>query len=55
MKIESYGVSDQLYVIPVIKITYTRKLDGYYSIDLVWLEWGIGLMWQKKNKDEKRF
>jgi hypothetical protein len=45
MKIEVYEVSDQLYVIPTIKLTYTKILNGYYSIDLVWLGWGISLMW----------
>jgi hypothetical protein len=45
MKVKIYEVCDQLYWIPTIKITYTRKLNGYYSIDLVWLEWGLSLMW----------
>lgn len=45
MKIELYEVCDQLYWTPTIKTTYTRKLNGYYSIDLVWLEWGLSLMW----------
>ena len=45
MKVEIYEVCDQLYWIPTIKITYTRKLNGYYSIDLVWLNGELSLMW----------
>jgi len=45
MKIELYEVCDQLYLIPTIKTTYSRTLNGFYSIDLVWLKWGLTLMW----------
>jgi len=45
MKIELYTILDQLYLIPTIKTTYARSLNGYYSIDLVWIKWGISLMW----------
>ena len=45
MKTELYSIVDQIYLIPTIKITYSRTLNGYYSIDLVWLRWGVTLMW----------
>ena len=44
MKTELYSVVDQIYLIPTIKTTYSRTLNGYYSIDLVWLRWGVTLM-----------
>jgi hypothetical protein len=45
MKTELYSIVDQIYLIPTIKTTYSRTLNGYYSIDLVWLRWGVTLMW----------
>lgn len=45
MKIELYSVVDQTCLIPTIKTTYSRTLNGHYTIDLVWLKWGITLMW----------
>lgn len=45
MKTEIYLVSDQIYLIPALKITYSKSLNGYYTIDLLWLKWGLSLMW----------
>lgn len=45
MKTEIYSISDQMYLIPSIKITYSRFLNGYYTIDLLWVKWGFSLMW----------
>lgn len=45
MKVEFYTVACQLYTVPTIKVTHTRKLDGYFSIELVFLKWGLSLMY----------
>lgn len=45
--IEIYTVDSQLYVTPTIKVTHSRYLDGYYSIDIVWIKWGLSLKWNK--------
>ncbi len=43
--IETYTVTDQLYLIPTMKITYSRTLNGFYTVDVVWLRWGISFIW----------
>lgn len=45
IEFEKYEVLDQMYLIPTLKITHNRGLNGYYAIDLVWIKWGISLMW----------
>jgi hypothetical protein len=44
MKIELYKQSGQFLIIPTIKITYDRLLNGYYEIIFVWGKWGITFM-----------
>ena len=43
--IEKYRIVDQIYLIPTMKVTYSRMLNGFYTIDFIWLRWGISLMW----------
>lgn len=43
MKIEVFTVVDQIYVIPTLKITYTRLLNGDLEIQLIWLTKGISI------------
>ena len=45
MEIELYLVGNQIYLIPAVKITYSKSLNGYYTIDLLWFKWGLSLMW----------
>jgi hypothetical protein len=42
--IEFYTVSCQVYAIPTMKVTHSRDLFGRYSLDFIWLKWGISLM-----------
>ena len=43
IKIETYSVWGQVYIIPTIKITHDKYLYGYYTIDFVWGKWGLSL------------
>ena len=36
MKIMRYGIYGQVYLLPSVKITHTRKLNGYYEIIFGW-------------------
>ena len=45
VKVEKYTVADQVYLIPAIKATYSRTLNGFLAVDLVWLKWGVSFMW----------
>jgi hypothetical protein len=45
MKIQSSNVAYQFYLLPTIKITNVKLLFGYYSIEFIWLKWGVAIMW----------
>ena len=36
MKIKVYQVSYQFYLLPYIKVTYNRRLNGYYEFIVGW-------------------
>lgn len=40
---ERYKVAYQIYLLPTIKVTADRMLYGYWTIDLVWLQWGFSI------------
>jgi len=39
MTVEVSKVFGQVYIIPTIKVTYTRYLNGEYELILGWLKW----------------
>jgi len=39
--ITPFGIAYQIYIIPTIKITHNKFLNGAYAIELIWLKWGI--------------
>jgi len=41
MKINLDTVDSQIYVIPYIKITYSRILNGDYELIIGWLKWQL--------------
>ena len=43
IKIESFEVSHQIYLIPTIKVTHSKILDGHYGISIIWLDIGLEL------------
>jgi hypothetical protein len=44
MKIEFYTECAQFTILPTIKITYDRFLNGYYELIFTWGSWGISIM-----------
>ncbi len=45
MKVQFNIVAYQFYLIPTIKVTNVKLLFGYYSIEFIWLKWGVAIMW----------
>jgi len=43
MKIESHRIGYQVYLIPTIKLTHDRTLNGAYEIIFIWLNFGLSL------------
>lgn len=43
MKIEIANVMDQVYILPYIKITYSRELNGNYEFIVGWLNYQISI------------
>jgi hypothetical protein len=43
MKITTFKQVDQLYLIPTIKLTYSRTLNGNLEVMLCWLVGGISI------------
>jgi hypothetical protein len=39
--INLFNVGYQIYLIPTIKFTHSKKLNGYRAIEFIWLNWGI--------------
>lgn len=49
MKVEFYSM-DRWYITPAIVHYNDFDWHGYTSIDLVWLKWGVGIIWNKKGE-----
>jgi len=49
MNVEIYSM-DRWYITPALVHYNDFDLHGYNSIDLVWLKWGIGIIWNKKGE-----
>lgn len=45
MKIQFNNICYQSYLLPTIKVTNDKLLYGYYSVEFVWLKWGIEFIW----------
>jgi len=44
MKVELFKMVGQFYIIPTIKITYDRTLNGDLEIQLCWFFGGVSFM-----------
>ena len=41
MKMETFTVMGQIYVLPYIKITHSKILNGDYELIIGWLKWQL--------------
>ena len=48
MKISKHTILGQLYILPFIKITYDRTLNGEYEFIVGWMSIGISLSFKSK-------
>ena len=39
--IKFFKVEHQVYLIPAVKLTYSKKLNGHLGIEIIWLNLGI--------------
>lgn len=53
MKLEFFNVAYQVYLIPTIKITHDQDLNGWYEVQLIWLKWGLSLMFNEKRYEKQ--
>lgn len=45
MKIDWYTQIGQFLILPTIKVTFDKTLNGYYELILAWGSWGLTFMW----------
>jgi hypothetical protein len=50
MKISKHSIVGQFHVLPFIKITYDRTLNGEYEFIFGWLSIGITLSFKPKQR-----
>ena len=50
MKISTHKIAYQFHVLPYIKITYDRTLNGEYELIIGWLSVGISLSFKPKQR-----
>jgi len=53
MKLEFFNIWSQIYLIPTVKITHDRLLNGFHEVQLIWLKWGVSLMFNEKGNNDK--
>ena len=44
MKLEFAKIVDQIYVLPYIKVTYSRELNGNYEFIVGWMNYQISIL-----------
>ena len=50
MKINKYTIVGQAYILPSIKITYDKFLNGEYELIFAWINIGISLSSKPKQR-----
>jgi len=45
MSIERFTIDSQIYILPTIKVTYSKFLHGAYDVQLIWFNRGIAIEW----------
>jgi hypothetical protein len=46
MKAEIEHIAYQIYIIPFVKITHDKWLNGYYELSIGWLNKSITIIWK---------
>ena len=54
MKLSKYTTFGQVYILPYIKITYDKTLNGDYELLIGWINIGVGLSYTPKQRRWKR-
>ena len=50
MKISIHKISSQFYIIPFVKVTYDKVLNGHYELIIGWFNVGLSFSYNQ-NKD----
>ena len=50
MKISKHKIVGQAYIIPSIKITYDKTLNGEYELIIGWFNIGLSLSYKPKQR-----
>jgi hypothetical protein len=43
LKLERFTQWGQIYPLPTIRITHDKGLYGWYTIEVIWIKWGLSL------------
>ena len=46
-RINLFNVGYQIYLIPTIKFTHSKALNGYRALEFIWLNWGVEIRLSK--------
>jgi hypothetical protein len=38
----------QFYFLPTVKVTYDKRLFGFYNIEFIWGKWGVEITFSKE-------
>lgn len=50
MKIETYKIAYQFHIIPFVKVTYDKVLNGYYELIIGWFNIGLSISYKPKQR-----
>lgn len=50
MKISIHKIDSQLYLLPFVKITYDKVLNGHYELIIGWFNIGLSLSYKPKQR-----
>ena len=50
MKLNKYTIAYQIYVLPFVKITHDKFLNGSYELIIGWLNIEVSLSYEPKQK-----
>jgi hypothetical protein len=51
MKIHIHKIDSQLYLLPFIKVTYNKVLNGHYELIIGWFNIGTSISYKPKQDE----